>query len=60
MKFAYEPIIASRDYPRRIKSCPDGIRQGGDRPHQPVGEKAEAGVDHVLEVAVEVEAKAEV
>ena len=60
MKFSYEPIIAWRDHLRRTKSYPDGIRQGGDLPHQPVGEKAEAGVGHVLEVAVGVEAKAEV
>lgn len=55
-----EPIIASRGHPRRIKSCPDGILQEGDLHHQPVGEKKEAGVGHVPEVVVGVEAKAEV
>lgn len=57
IKFSYEPIIASRDHPKRIKSCPDGIRRGGDLPHQLVGEKKEAEVGHVPEVAVGVEAE---
>lgn len=60
IKFSYEPTIASRDHPRRIKSYLDGILQGGDLLHQCGGEKKEAGVGHVPEVAVGVEAKAEV
>ena len=60
IKFSYEPTIAWRDHPRRIKSYPDGIHQGGDLPNQRGGEKKEAGAGHVPEVAAGVEAKAEV